>query len=285
MKSPWLTKKSKEFKVRTIYFFRRIKGLFRVTVEKGIPRLHIHEKFEKWIKWVLRMLLIIGIATSVISFQIWYWNLLLAIILVVIEQILERVIFIFTTIFVTPIPERYDPKDWRGMIWGFPMDRKDPFIVGPLFKDQESARRIFKCLKSWNYEQAEDWNNNISLSAIIEDKDEYLMYMYPGKERESIKKWDEQAKKQKYGREHQGLVFQIIFCKKFKYTGSNFVTFKNNYHEGEKYIFAPFYVDNNKPTQYNELGHILKNSIKIKNKSELTKEDLEFEHLKFFVND
>ena len=117
-------KKIKEIKKRLIFTLRRYRSFFKITLEKGIPRLHIHEKFEKHIKWVLRILLLVGIVTSVLSFQLWYLNLLFTILLVVIEQLLERVVFIFTTIFVAPFPKSYKAEDWKGMVWGIPLDRK-----------------------------------------------------------------------------------------------------------------------------------------------------------------
>lgn len=282
----WLTKKLKEIKKRLIFTLRRYRSFFKITFEKGMLRLHVHEKFEKYVKWTLRILLFVGIGTSVVSFQVWYLNLLLAIALVIIEQFLERAIFIFTTIFVTPIPESYKPEDWKGIVWGIPLDENDTrsFIVAPLFNNRESAERIFKCLKSWNYDQDKDFTENILISAIIENKDEYSIYMYPGTERVSLKQWVEQVKKERPDREHQGLVMQIMFCKKFRYSGSNFEAFKSKYINGKEFIFMPYYVEDGRAVPFRELGYILKNRLKIRMRSELTEKDLEFEHGKFIMN-
>lgn len=280
------TKILKGIKKQLIFALRRYRSLFKITIEKGIPRLHIHEKFEKHIKWSLRILLLIGIATSVLSFQVWYLNLFFAFLLVAIEQILERVVFIFTTIFVSPIPESYKSEDWKGMVWGIPLDENDPrlFIVAPLFNDRKSAIRIFKCLRGWNYDQDKDFTDNISISAIIESGDEYSIYIYPRIERVSLKEWGEQAKRERPNREHHGLVMQIMFCKKFKYSGSNFETFRDKYVNGREFILAPYYVEGGIAVPFRELGSIVKNRIKIKRRAELTQKDLEFEHGKFVMD-
>lgn len=282
----WSTKKLRELKKQLIFILRRYRSFFKITFEKGIPHFHVHEKFEKCIKWTLRILLFVTVVNSVFSFRVWHLNLLITVLLVAIEQFLERIIFIFTTIFVTPIPESYKPEDWKGMVWGFPLDENDTrsFMVAPLFNNCESAVRIFKCLKSWNYGRDKDFAENILISAIIEDKDEYSIYMYPGIERVSLKQWGEQAKKENPNREHHSLVMHIMFCKKFKYSGSNFETFRDKYIDGREFIFAPYCVKDGRAVPFRELGCVVKNRIKIKNRNELTRKDIEFEHGKFIMD-
>jgi hypothetical protein len=40
--------------------------LFRVEWRKPFPKIVIHEKFEKYVKWTLRILTVIGIGTSLV---------------------------------------------------------------------------------------------------------------------------------------------------------------------------------------------------------------------------
>lgn len=268
-----------------ILTLRRYKGFIRITFKNGIPRLHVHEKFERHIKWSLRIITLIGIIASVISFSVWYLNLFVAILLVAIEQFLERIIFIFTTIFITPFPESYKSDDWKGMVWGYPLDNGDsPYIIAPLFASKESARKIFNCLRSWNYDSAEDFSDNIAISVILEETDDYSLYMYPGMNRISEKQWRKEAVQMHSGREHQGLIMQMTFCKQFKYSGSSLVEFLKKYKEGQKFKFEAYYVELGNVAKINELGYILKNHIKIKKRSELTSKDLELDHGRFVMN-
>lgn len=99
--------------------FNILKSYFGIKFENKIPRVIIHEKFEKHVKYANRIIICIGILSSVIAFSAWYFSLLFAILLFYIGWILEKIIFRFTTIFVTPLPDfTYDPDEWNGMEWG-----------------------------------------------------------------------------------------------------------------------------------------------------------------------
>lgn len=45
------------------------RDFFGLSVERGIPRLHVHERFEREVTWGLRILTVAGIVTSVLSFR------------------------------------------------------------------------------------------------------------------------------------------------------------------------------------------------------------------------
>ena len=77
---------------------------------------------------------------------------------------------------------------------------------------------------------------------------------------------------------------QITFCKKFKYSGSNFEIFKDKYINDREFIFTPYYVEGGRVITSRELGYIIKNRIKIKRRDELTQKDLEFEYGKFVMD-
>ena len=58
----------------------------RIEWHKPFPKLVLHEKYEKIVKWILRILTLIGIATSIITLSPVY-SLLLSIALLLIEAI------------------------------------------------------------------------------------------------------------------------------------------------------------------------------------------------------
>ena len=80
---------------KLIFIFRRFSG--RIRIDKKKKRIILHEKYEKAVKYILRALTFIGIVSSVLTLPV-YLSLILSIILVAIEQILERTGFMFNTL-------------------------------------------------------------------------------------------------------------------------------------------------------------------------------------------
>jgi hypothetical protein len=271
------------------------RDFIRLEIRNKIPRLVVHEKYENTIKWILRILTIIGILSSIITFQ-WYLGLILSIFLSLIEQLLEKIVFMFTTLFIQPIPN-WDSKEWLGMIFGIPLKR-NIYKLGMLFKSENYAKEIFKCIRAWNYNQDEDLNNNINISFIIESNSEYSAYVYPSLERKSIELAKEKLEKEmlekRVFKEHQQLIMTIIICKLFPNPpNSNFNLFKSYYKMGDSFEFGAYFIKsqipelkNGKPItvkegqigQIHDINPVLKFQLKIKNRNELTEKDIEYSH-------
>lgn len=262
----------KKIKNKLLITLDRWRGFFKISFEHGIPRLHVHEKYEKHVKWSLRFIALIGIATSVFSFQIWYVSLFFALFLVGLEQLFERIIFIFSSLFVSAIPE-YKPEDWKGMVWGIPAKKNEPFIVGPLFSTQEVAHKIFECIRRWNDDESFDQGDNISLSVILEDEKTYSMYMYPGFSRKTMKEFHKKVEREHPGKDHRPIMMHITFCKDFDLKNSFFKEFQKAY-AGDDFIFRPFYMNKDRVLPYNILGSVRKKHLKIKRRSEINKKQI-----------
>lgn len=270
-----------------------LKSLISLKWQNHLPRLVIHEKYEKFAKWFLRLLTLIGVVSSVIVFPIWYISLLFAIVLLLIEQFFEKAIFQYTSLYVQPIPDfKYDPKEWKGMAFAFPQD-PDPNllnVVGCAFATEEYARKFFKLLKDWNYGEAEDKHNNICLSFIIEDEKEYSVYLYPNPERKTVgqffKEAEESQKYKKYGKEHQQLIMQMVFCKIFPYgTNSQLKMFIEKQSLDRPFWLKPFLMkDNGKIEMIHNEDPILKCNYKYKSRHELNKSEYEYQHGKNVMN-
>jgi hypothetical protein len=154
-------------------------------------------------------------------------------------------------------------------------------LVSPFFKDKESAKRLFSCIKGWNYLKTKDEDNNVRISVILEDENTYTVYMYPSAERDVIVDFKNENLREE--REQQLLLIQIMFCKQFDLKGSSLLKFKDIYKNGSPYIFQPYLYTSGDAEPIKELGHILKFNIKIIERSKLTKADPEFEHGKFIL--
>ena len=275
-----------------IFIFRRFSG--KIRIDKKKKRIVLHEKYEKVVKYILRALTLIGIVSSILTLPI-YFSLALSILLVVIEQILEKAGFMFNTLFVQPIPTSEDLRkaEWCANLFGFVQgnvaDKK--FMIGLVFKDKEAGEKIFKCISAWNNLEKWDMEDNIKLSFIIENEKNYSTYLYPSANRKIIKKFESKIKKN--GKQHNKLIYMLVMCKVFPYSkDSNFYKFKEEYKEfylftidGKKqehkqFTLQGFYLSDGKMIPLDNLP-IEKFHIKIKERKDLTKADIEYEHGKF----
>jgi len=264
-----------------------LKSVISIRWQNHLPRLVIHEKYEKPVKWGLRTFTFFGIVSSVIAFPIWYISLLFAILLFLIEQFFEKSIFQYTSIYVQPMPDfKYDPKEWKAMAFAFPQnsDPKLLNVVGCAFATKEYAHDFFKLLKAWNYDEAEDNNNNICLSFIVENEKEYSVYLYANPERKTVGQFFQEAEKhqkyEKYGKEHQRLIMQMVFCKIFPYgANSRLKMFIEKQSLEHPFWLKPFIMKENGQIEmiYNE-APILKYLYKFKSRHELTKREYEYQH-------
>lgn len=259
-------------------------SFINVEWRKGIPRLIIHEKFEKAAKWILRSVIAIGIITSILTLE-WYWSLTLAICLLALEIFIERAVFEYTTIVVQKLPDfEIDGKRWKTM--GFSMTEEKhldaPPYIGPAFDSEEYARQFFNYIKSWNNTDKEDPENNIILSIVMEPNSTYTVFIYANPARKSLtpifKNVEEQRKYEKFGKRHQQLVMQIKFAHNFEYKPGLWIhKFLSTYSSSDTYLLTPFVTDpvNNTLKILNTLS-IKKNSFKVTRRENLTQNDTEF---------
>ena len=252
----------------------------------------IHEKYERQTKWTLRILTLLGITLSVVSIPSLSVRLGLAVALVLVEQLLERAVFLYTTIYVQPLPNfTYAPEEWLGMGFAFPINpgSRDLNIVGPVFKSQDYAHRFFETVREWNYGSNDDVDNNVCLSFIIEKSAEYSTYLYPNLDRQSIKQAsaeaEEELKFEKFGKEHDQLVIQPIFCKLFPHDSqSQLNAFIQKQSEDRTFLLQPFV---QRPDGSFEIllseQPILKHHVTIKKREELHHQDVEYQHGKYVM--
>ncbi|MGX8711692.1 MAG: hypothetical protein ACQGTM_15775 [bacterium] len=207
-------------------FFRRgqikthyIRSKFDIVIRNKFPHIKISEKHEKKIKWVLRLLTIIGIASSVIAFSAWYYSLEFAVALLIIEQLFEQIIFTHHIMLVQPLPQCWDGSKWTGML--LVTDGKSLYL-GFGFSDKAVGIDFFNTVLAWN-DGAFENIDNIQLTLVREDKNNYSVHIYPTVQREFIrvncadfeKKFD---RKINAGKELEILATQMCFCKVFPVT-------------------------------------------------------------------
>lgn len=273
-----------QLRSRFIIWNNQRKLFIKVEIRNKIPRLILHEKHERKIKWISRILILTGIGASLLVI-VFPFNILLSISLFILQLIFEKIIFSFTTLYVQPIPE-WDSEEWLGMIYGISRS-EDSYKLGMLFKSEKHARKIFECIRAWNYNLNDDVDDNIKISFIIDNEGIYFTYIYPSFERDSIRavrdEADQEMFKNRQLKEQHQLIGSIIICKRFEYNASSFFSkFRLSYKVGSPIEFKPYFMDSQEPKEL-DISPIIKYTVKIKHKDELTESDIEYHHRNLIV--
>lgn len=262
------------------------KSLIRLEWNKYIPKLIVHEKYEKIVKWILRIISFIGITTAFLTLS-YILGIVVTLLIFIVEQFLEKTIFEYSIFYLFPIPDfdiEYD--NWLTSGYFLINDKKllnQGYLnhFGPAYADKNYAIKFFNYLRLWNDNQNSDLENNICISLIIENDRKYSTYFYPNSNRKELEnyfaKYKEEMALKKYGKVQQEMTMQMIFWKINQNQGEFFKNFINDLHINSEYYFAPFYIENEKPIIIEELK-ILKNNIKIKNRIDLTVKDIEYHY-------
>jgi len=249
--------------------------------------MKIQEKYGKRVKWVIRVLTLIGIALSVVTFSQWYYALGVSIVLFMINQILEQIIFTYTIMIVQPIPENWDGIAWTMMVVGI---FKKRYVLAFGFNEKDVAMDFFDTILCWNNNKFIN-DNNIIISLVLEDQDNYSVHVYPNVEREfvisAMNETEEHFKYDKYGKVQTNLIMQIDICKVFPNGPKSAFNILRNVHDDIYicvYDTSTFHKDN--PETINSIQpfddrKILCKNIKVMKRSELNiqKEAVEYFHI------
>ena len=264
-------------------------GLPWIRLDKWFPRLFLHEKHEHRIKWALRILTGIGVLTSLITLPPLA-GVTLAFFLTGLDVFLERTLFYYTSLYVTAFPKEYDGNKWSAMTYvsfGPPSPTSEK-IVGFVFTETEYAKEFFNLLRAWNDGSSEDVDNNIQLT-FITDEDRYYVYLYQSIEKRSIKKQFAKERRRnrlrKHGKEHLGMVMQLIICRGFNTNrGHALGDFVDNHPVGKRFLLGAFLSKTgHAPQPILEIPPISKLHYKAKIPSELTEDDFEYHHWRKLV--
>lgn len=259
--------------------------LIRFQWKFPLPKIYVHEKFEKNVKWITRIITFIGIAISLISFPPII-SLVIALVLAGLDFIFEKLIFEYTVMIVQPFPDfEVDNNQWLTNGYLFPNpDFKDDTTLkihfGPVYQDKEYAIMFFKYMIEWNIGEHNDPDNNICISFVLENDNSYTTFFYANPKRKWLSDaFDEQVqalKLGKYGKNQQSLVFQMIYMKKLKIKeGTLFTKFIEQQKKDSIFYFVPFYIENEQLVAIDELK-IIKNKYQLRKRNELSDKDIEY---------
>ena len=272
-------------KIQKLNNQRKLK--FEIIIKDKIPRLKVQEKHEKRVRWAIRILIVIGIVVSIITFSHWYYALSVAIGLFLLNQILEKMIFTYTIMIVQPMPKKWNGAAWSMMVVGM---FNNSYVLAFGFNEKDVAMDFFETILYWNNNELIN-DNNINISLVLEDKDNYSIHVYPNVTREfvinAMNQTKEHFKFDKYGKDQTNLVMQIDICKVFPNGPKSAFNILRNVKDGiyiSVYDTHKFREDN--PETLNSIRpfddrKILCKNIKVMKRSELDnqKETVEYFHI------
>jgi hypothetical protein len=269
----------------------RFRLSFRITKINGKLRIYIHEKHRRKVRRIKWIFALVGLFISLITLPPLY-SFMLAFALFILGLIVEKIFYYYTSLFVHLVPDFEIINDlWVGMSFGYyePPDKKLQIpLVGLVFADREYAQKFFMLLKKWNYNSLEDRNNNFVVSIIInKNKEEYFTYIYPNITREGAKKFvsDVESKRKKtYQDEMHVALFAFVFTmKRFVILPkSYFPIFRERYNDGVPYRLEAFIGSEEKADKCEIIQGFTKFNLKIKNREDLSREDIEFDLLRIY---
>ena len=241
-----------KIRIRLRLFFNRLRYDFRFRKKGRFFQIIVPERFKKYIKYIKYLkyiITILSLFSSFIVFNSVYISFLFGLILFAFGSLLEKFVFSYTVMYIPPLPTfQVQPDKWIGNAFGIirSLDRSIEIpTVGNIFSDIEYARKIHNLILSWSYGSYDDANNNVSLSAIV-DNDSYRFFIYPSINRQTVQKFlskfEEQIKKIDQNGQPNLLFTMQILTREFDITDhSYFPTFRERYRQGIPYVFQFYY--------------------------------------------
>lgn len=256
----------------------------QLTRNVKIPTIKINEKHEKTIKRIVRTITVIGILISIISFSDWYYSLGVTIVLFIVDQFFEKVLFTYTVMLVQPFPKKWDGSKWSLMAVGY---FEDHYVLAFGFDSKVVADDFFDTLLSWNDGKTIN-DGDVCLTLVLENSNNYSVHVYPLMQRDFVREGINRIKNEKalekYGKEQTNLVVQMSFRKVFPNgQRSAYNLLKNNNKDILICTYDTSNFNQSRPESYESLRpyddrRILCKEIKVKRRKELDiqKESVEY---------
>jgi hypothetical protein len=235
-------------KIKVGNFKVDIRTLVDIRKDGKLPRLYVHEKFEKPLKWIVRTIAIISFITIFLALDDYIVSVSIGLGLFLLSFIFDRAIVKYTTFVVQPFPDfEIDYSQWYNvMTVSQPDHKKNVNVVGFVYKDIEYGKKFFKYIKSWNFDNSVDKDRNIILSIVEEPNGAFTFYNYASPYRKNLDKMfkavaaDNFIGKRKDGKVQEGLVMQMAYWYTIKYTDDKHMRDFLIYQPAdEKFMFVP----------------------------------------------
>jgi len=280
-------------RTEAVYLLRKHLGYVRIILNRRRSHIYIDlptkkivisERYQRKIKIISRLVLLASIITSILALPPPY-SFLVSLGTIVIEQLLERIDYSFLSVLIVPFPSfnLWRKANFNAMIFAR-SDAAGLPRVGMAFSDPGAAKRVWRYIEDWNYGSAEDLDNNVCVSIVINKKaGAYALFVYPNPARPTTKAAKAQLQNGKGSKRQQMHIGQMIICKIFPLNGSGLEkVFLPKYVPGENYLFECWIMG--KPARgLKGTLQIRKRNLKLIGHDQLTPNDLEYHMTKYDI--
>lgn len=247
--------------------------------------LVLHESLKLFVGAIKVALTLVGLFSAFIAVQNVFVSFFFGLLVYAVTTAFERVVFTYNSFFVQPLPNfTIEPDKWLGVFFGYaePSDRDVQIpMVGWIMSDADYARKVHSLLLTWSYGKFADEDKNICVSVIVDGED-YVFFCYPSLTRKGVQTFHEEVeaerKKTSLTDEHNKLLAMLIFVKRYKITSTSyFPTFRKRYREGVPVLFRLVLLrSDGKIEEIPGLKDFVLFTLKIKDRKDLTRKDMEF---------
>lgn len=267
-------------------FYVNSNTLIRLEWRRYYPVLVVHEKFERILKWINRIITLVGILTSILTISPWYYSLGLSLLIFLVGLFFERTVLEYTTIVFQPPPDfKIDYHQWKTNGFRLPQvkSNNDLACFGLAFLDKEYAIKFFKYLRSWiNSESNDDIENNLVVSLVIELNEEYTTYIYANLGRKKLDRMfrflGDLNRLTKYGKRQQQFITQMFYWNTLSFKDESYIKkFLDFQKPNDPFLFLPTVIQPfEQPPEFLLDYAIKKYGFLLRKREELNKSDIEF---------
>lgn len=277
-------------KLKVISSINRVRLNCRLEKTPKFFRIVIHEKAKPFFTWTKRVLTAISLLAAFYVFDHSIYAFLFGVGVWLLITFVEKTVFIYNSLFVMPpLTYEHDPARLLGTSFGVatpPDGGLEIPIVGFVVADEEYGRQMHETLKYWTDNNVHDEEGRVCLSAIVLNPKEYVFLCYPNLEHRAVEEFHKEVEGKRKEKSltdiHIPTFALTIIGKRCQVgEGSYFPTFREKYREGVPVMFQICMPgEQGQVKDIDGLDHFVLFKLKIKDKEQLTRKEIEYDYLK-----
>ncbi|MGB3477578.1 MAG: hypothetical protein WBB67_00275 [bacterium] len=289
-----MSNNSRKMRKEILTRLNRLQFNFQIHRKGHFFEVVINEKYKNYITAIKILLTVISLISAFFVFQSAFFAFIFGLAIYVILFIVDKVLFSYSSMFIHSMPDfTIESEKWTGCGFGYatsPSLQGQIPVVSWIISDIDYARKIHSLLLAWSYGELNDQTQNICMSVILLSNNRYVFFCYPNFSRkgateffEKVEKGEQKAKKKQV---HNKINILLVLGKEFLITtNSYFPTFQKRCTEGTPFLFSVMLSnDSGKPARVDDLQDFYLYNLKIRKRQDLTKKDLEFDHMRILGN-
>lgn len=234
------------------------RSLIEFRKEGLLLKLHVHEKFEKPLKYIVWLIGIAGFITIFLSIENYFVSVSIGLSFFLLSFIFDRAIVKYSSMVLQPPPDfDIDYSEWKNVMTVSDPDYVNNVnFVGLIYKNIEYGEKFFSYLKTWNSDKSNDSEGNIIFSIVEEPNGSYTFYLYANPGRKRLKELHDAIElenfknKSKKDKVHEQLVMEMSYWRNTKYANDKLMRdFLKNQPQDVPFMLVP--------TQKTEQGYAI----------------------------